>query len=589
MGIEARWDLSPLYADDEAAGDELELLLADSAAFADRLPDLTTIGAAELAPLLEDLGRLKHRVRRLRAFAELRAAEDSRDPRATDLASLIEQRLPAVDDALRGFVLAWLEVPDALAAALAGDDRLARDHHFLIAARRFAPHTLSSGEERALSARGAAAELAWRRFWNETSSALTVMCDLGDGEREQTISDLRAALTDARGDVRRVAYERLAEQARALAPTAARCLDAVVGDRLATDRLRGYDDPMLPTHLENEVEPAAIEAMLATIERRSDVWRRWMRIKASHLGASALEQSDRHAPIGSPPEIGYDEAKALVTDSFAALSPEAGSTVAAVFAEQRVDAAPRPGKMGGAFCSEIDDRVGCFVLLNHTNRLFDVQVMAHELGHGLHFDRCFPAQSVHVALPTMGVCEVPSTLAELILSDGLRGRAASAGERLALIGTAIETGISSVFDVGVAAEFEREMYALKRTGVTLTAERLDEIWAERLRTGLSDSVAGDTAASSWATYPHYLLFRFYMYAYAFACLIALVLMSRRRADPEAFAVRYLEFLDRGGSASPAELLLPLGVDLADPGVWDEGVAELERMIDQAEREIAQLA
>jgi len=112
------------------------------------------------------------------------------------------------------------------------------------------------------------------------------------------------------------------------------------------------------------------------------------------------------------------------------------------------------------------------VLLNHTGRLFDVQVMAHELGHGLHFDRCFPAQSVHVALP------------------------------------------------------------------------------------------------------------------AFACLVALVLMSRRRDDPEAFAHRYLEFLDRGGSASPAELLAPLGVDLHDPGIWDEGLLELERMVDQAEREMA---
>jgi oligoendopeptidase F len=48
---------------------------------------------------------------------------------------------------------------------------------------------------------------------------------------------------------------------------------------------------------------------------------------------------------------------------------------------------------------------------------------------------------------------------------------------------------------------------------------------------------------------------------------------------------YLEFLDRGGSASPAELLAPLGVDLQDPGIWDEGLVELERMVDQAEREI----
>jgi oligoendopeptidase F len=584
-GINARWNLSPLYADDGAAGHELEQLVADSGAFAGRLPDLAAIAAPELAAVLEELGRLKHRVRRLRVYAELRAAEDSRDAAAADLASLVEQRLPEVDDALRGFDLSWLALPDSAAVALANDDQLARDRHFLIASRRFGPHTLSSGEERALSARTASAELAWRRFWNDVSSSLTVSCDLGDGDREQTISDLNAALTDARPDVRRTAHERLVEQARLLAPTAARCLDAVVGDRLATDRLRGYDDAMLPTHLDNEVEPASIGAMLSTIERRSDVWRRWMRVKAAHLAVPVLPMIDRHAPIGTPPEVGYDDAVEIVTASFGELSDEAGRTAAAVFAEGRVDAAPRPGKMGGAFCSEVDDHVRCFVLLNHTGRMFDVQAMAHELGHAVHFDRCFPAQSVHVSLPTLGVCEVPSTLAELLLCDGMRARADAPGERAALIGSAIGTAVVSVFEVGVAAEFEREMYAVKRTGVTLTPERLDEIWSNRMRMGLADSVAGEPNASMWAVYPHFLLFRFYMYSYAFACLAALVLMSRRRDDPEAFARVYLEFLDRGGSASPAELLAPLGVDLQDPGIWDEGLVELERMVDQAEREI----
>ncbi len=584
-GIDARWDLSALYADDDAAARELEQLVADSTAVAGRLPDLTMVTAPQLAALLEELGRLKHRVRRLRVYAELRLAEDSRDAAAADLASLIEQRLPDVDDALRGFDLAWLALPDPAAAALADDELLARDRHFLIASRRFGPHTLSSGEERAIAARTASAELAWWRFWNDVSSSMTVSCDLGDGEREQTFSDLTAAQTDAHPDVRRTAYDRLVDQAQQLAPTAARCLDAVVGDRLAMDRLRGYDDAMLPAHLDNQLEPASIESMLSTIERRGDLWRRWMRVKAAHLAVPVLSISDRHAPVGTPPEVGYDEAVAVVTECFRELSAEAGDTVAAVFAEGRVDASPRPGKMGGAFCNEVDDRVRSFVLLNHTGRLFDVQVMAHELGHGLHFDRCFPAQSVHVALPTMGVAEVPSTLAELLLCDGMRARATAPGARAALIGSAIETAVGCVFEVAVAAEFEREMYAVKRTGVTLTPERLDAIWSGRMRLGLADSVAGEPNASAWAIFPHFLLYRFYMYSYSFACLVALVLMSRRRDDPDAFAGRYLEFLDRGGSASPAELLAPLGVDLNDPGIWDEGLLELERMVDQAEREI----
>lgn len=573
-----------MFASDTEAAAELDRLATDCTAFAQGLPDLTSIVAPDLAAVMAQLGSLKHRTRRMRAFAELRAAEDSRDRAASDLGSLIEQRLPEIDDALRAFTLAWLALPDQLAATLAGSPELGHDRHFLTSCRRFAPHTLKVGEERALAARSSGAELAWRRFWFDVSSALTLVCDLGDGEREQTISDLRAGLTDTRPDVRAAAHAGLAELSGRMSETAARCLDAVVGDRLATDRLRGYDDPMLPTHLDNQLEPRSVEAMLSTIERRSDVWQRWMRIKAAHLGVERLTESDRHAPIGDPPEIDYSQAVQAVTDSVAELSPQAERTVAAVFAEQRVDAAPRPGKMGGAFCSEVDDRVGCFVLLNHTGRLFDVQVMAHELGHALNFDRCFPLLSVHVATPAMAVCEVPSTLAELMLCDGLRRGSTDPAERAALIGSAIETAIGSVFDVAVAAEFEREIYALKATGVTLTGDRLDEIWTRRRRAGLGDSVDGVSTSSEWAIYPHFLLYRFYMYSYAFACLVALVLMARRRADPDGFAAPYLEFLDRGGSASPADLLAPLAVDLHDPGLWDEGLAELGRMMDEAERE-----
>ncbi|MDX6520584.1 MAG: oligoendopeptidase [Gaiellales bacterium] len=574
-----------MFGSDAAAAAELDRLAADCAAFAHGLPDLATIAAPALAAVMAELGSLKHRTRRMRAFAELRAAEDSRDLAAADLSSLIEQRLPEIDDALRSFTLAWLALPDELAATLAGAAELDRDRHFLTSCRRFAPHTLTVGEESALAARGSGAELAWRRFWFDVSSALTLVCDLGDGEREQTISDLRAGLTDARPAVRATAHAGLSQQSSHMAETAARCLDAVVGDRLATDRLRGYDDPMLPTHLDNQLEPRSIEAMLSTIERRSDVWQRWMRIKAAQLGEETLAACDRHAPIGEPPEIDYGQAVQAVTDSFAELSPQAERTVAAVFAECRVDAAPRPGKMGGAFCSEVDDRVGCFVLLNHTGRLFDAQVMAHELGHALNFDRCFPLQSVHVATPTTAVCEVPSTLAELMLCDGLHRRSTGSAERAALIGSAIETAIGSVFDVAVAAEFEREIYALKATGVTLTGDRLDEIWSRRRTAGLGDSVTGDSNSSDWAVFPHFLMYRFYMYSYAFACLVALALMARRRADPDGFATPYLEFLDRGGAASPAELLEPLGIDLHDPGLWDEGLAELDRMMDEAEWEL----
>ena len=169
------------------------MLAADADAFARALPPPSQLGGPALAELLERLGQLRNRAKRLSTYAELRSAEDASDPAAQDLGTLVAQRMPGIQDALRGFQLAWLDLPEGRASQLAELPEVAADRHYLIASRRFAAHTLSAAEERALSARGGAAEQSWIRLWSEQSSALTITCDLGEGPAPQTSSEVMFA------------------------------------------------------------------------------------------------------------------------------------------------------------------------------------------------------------------------------------------------------------------------------------------------------------------------------------------------------------------------------------------------------------
>ena len=45
---------------------------------------------------------------------------------------------------------------------------------------------------------------------------------------------------------------------------------------------------------------------------------------------------------------------------------------------------------------------------------------------------------------------------------------------------------------------------------------------------------------------------------------------------------YLELLGAGGSRCPEELGQIVGVDLADPGFWDRGLAIVDRQLEAAE-------
>ena len=114
-------------------------------------------------------------------------------------ARCVAQRMPGIQDALRGFQLAWLDLPDERASQLAELPEVAADRHYLIASRRFAAHTLSAAEERALSARGGAAEQSWIRLWSERSSALTITCDLGERPGPSDLQRGHVRLAGTRG------------------------------------------------------------------------------------------------------------------------------------------------------------------------------------------------------------------------------------------------------------------------------------------------------------------------------------------------------------------------------------------------------
>jgi oligoendopeptidase F len=100
---------------------------------------------------------------------------------------------------------------------------------------------------------------------------------------------------------------------------------------------------------------------------------------------------------------------------------------------------------------------------------------------------------------------------------------------------------------------------------------------------LGDSVElTDGYATWWSYIPHFIHTPGYVYAYAYGQLLALSVYERYLEEGEAFVPRYLELLEAGGSRSPEELGRMVGVDLADPGFWDAGLALVERQLAQAE-------
>jgi oligoendopeptidase F len=577
-----RWDLTPLAPSEEAMKERLEAAMADAAAFVGRWPakSLETIEPTSLWALLRELASVRAARWEARHWAYMLTKTESENPAVLDIRAWVDNCSPRLDDAIRHFELAWMALPDDRARSLAEDKAVAQDRHYLLGVRRFRPFMLSSAEERALSARDASASTAWQTLRERTLGSLSARFDDGAGEREWPLSELESARrAHPDRDVRRRAQETTTALFEPALPVIAQCYDSLVADRLAVDHLRGHDDPIEHTNLENEIDSGVVEALLAASEAHIGIAHRWFRRKAALLGLERLDAVDlQAAAVEGRQVLSWDEARRLVVDMFGGVMPALGRETERFFSENRIDAEPRPGKASGAFCVWPSTRVPGFVCVNWTGQLRDLVMLTHELGHGTNFALAAHAQTDNSLKQGIALAEVPSTFAELLLVEHLLSTDEDLGR--AVLARELDQAVMVAFMSAAFARFEQAAYALRAEGQALTADRLNALCEAAMAKVWADAVTDELGSGKlwWASLPHFVNARFYHYAYTFAFLLAAGLVARSR-EP-GFAERYERFLAAGGSASPEEMLTLVGIDLSDPEIWNDGFRVLEGFVER---------
>jgi oligoendopeptidase F len=579
-----RWDLTSLYPDVQTALEELKVVLADSTAFRDRYRGrVGSFEAAELASVLAELSALDNRLSRLGSYSGLALSTNITGEAERDADAAIEQGLVEAQNALRFFELEWLQVDDERAARLAASEQLATHRYFLLSARRFRPHVRSDDEERMLAEREPVAQGAWHTLFDQVTSTLQIPFD----GREQTISEVLALVRSEDRPTRIGAYDALWSALEPHAGVQAQVYDSVVADRLAMDRVRDYDGPRRARDLANELAPSVVDGMLDAVERNYPLAHRWWALKKQLLGVDPMVLADQYAPLGRGRPLDYREAVETVLTSFGEFSPRIERMAHELFADRRLDAEPRTGKRGGAFCASVAQDARPFILMNFMGKLDDVRTLAHELGHGMQFELTGERQSALSHHPPLALAEVASTFAEHIVFERQLEQETDPQVRLSLLADRVEGSFATIFRQTHMVRYEEKAYALRAEGKALLPERLSDFWMETNRPYYGDTVELPVGYRyGWAYIPHFIHTRFYTYAYVFAALASFALAAEQRKDPERFAAAYVDFLGIGGSQAPADQLKALGVDVTVPDAWDAGFGELERVLEQAERATA---
>ncbi|HEX6788276.1 MAG TPA: M3 family oligoendopeptidase [Gaiellaceae bacterium] len=578
-----RWELSDLCASADEARAQWTALVEHAQDLSTRYRGrLAELDAPAMRALLDEVDDLEQQLSRLQVYSYLRLSMAATDVEANDLATFSRDRGAQIENALVFLGLEWIALDDNRAEERLDSPDLAPYVHKLRVEREEKPYVLSEPEEQALNARRPTVA-AWQALHDRHISTLEIPFDAGQGESPHTISQLLSYLYRADRDLRLRAVNALFTGLEPRADVLGAAYDALVGDRLSIDRLRGFTDPMQPTNMNNELDGETVEAMMSATEEAYPIARKWFEAKARLIGLDKLEIADQYAPIGEARLFSWPEAVEIVDGAYTRFSPRMSEIFRACLDAGHVDVLPRAGKAGGAYCTSVSKSVLPFVLMNYTNRLRDVSTLAHEFGHATHNVLALERQTWRSHRCGIPMAEVPSTFAQALADDYLLENETDPGTRAALAADRLENSFAAIYRQTVLARFEQRAYATRAEGLSLAAERLNELWLEENARYYGDAlILPDGYALGWAYIPHFIHTRFYTYAYSFAQLVSLLLYRRFRQDAAAFTPKYLELLGSGGSASPADLVAPFGLDLRSADTWREAFAELDTLREEAE-------
>lgn len=585
-----RWDMSVVYPGLDAPEVEHDItaigraLDAATALFdrlgidkrSDAMPH--DVAATAFDTVVATLNDLLERYYTLRAYVYSFVATDSRDNQAQAALSIL-MREGVKLTRLHTRLAAWiggLDVDD-----LYQRTAVARDHAYLVQrAVQEAQHLMSPAEEALAAELDLTGGSAWGRLYNNLTSQIVAPVELNGQQVELPMSQIRNLAHHADRDVRRRAYDaELAAWERASVPLAA-ALNSIKGQVVALTRRRGWQTPLDAALFDDGIDRATLDAMMGAARDFFPDFRRYLRAKAQLLGVERLAWYDLFAPVGGGGRTWqFPAAEGFIITQFARYSSRLSDFAARAFRERWIDAEPRAGKAGGAFCMPLR-RDESRILANYEPSADSMFTLAHELGHAYH-NLNLASQTMLNRDTPMTVAETASIFCETIVRNAALENADRA-ETLDILEAFLRGACQVVVDITCRFMFETALFE-GRQARDLAVQELNALMLDAQKRTYGDALDDQTLHPlMWAAKGHYYSSgrSFYNYPYMFGLLFGLGLYAEYRRAPDGFHDRYDALLASTGLAAPAELAGRMGIDLRSGAFWCASLAVVRDDIDR---------
>ena len=580
---EFTWDLTPVFANDDAWFAEYEALKA----LPERIAEYRgTLGksAKGLLAFLKFEDEVTLRLSSLLGYASCKGDEDTSNNFYQDMRGKATGTWVNISGALSFATPEIMAIDEKVLDSFYKDEpELETYRRSLYQIRRRAAHILSDEGEKLLAAAGEMAD-APDRIRSTFSDADLTFDDVVDGQGNvHHLTDgtlvplLESTDVKLRENTFKTYYKRMGEFKNTVAST----LDAQFKQLRFFAGARKYSSTLEASLDVTEVPVSVYTNLIEAVHANLDKMYKYVALRKKLLGVDELHMYDVYTPIvpDAAVEIDFEQAKKTVLEALSVLGEDYTDMLKEGFANRWIDVYENVGKRSGAYSSGFG-RPHPYVLLNHKNNLDSQFTLAHEMGHALHSYLTMKNQPVNTADYVIFVAEVASTCNEVLLMKYLLKNTTDKNAKAYLINHFLDQFKGTIYRQTMFAEFELEMGKMSENGETLTADALCKKYYElnKLYFG-PDMVSDEEIALEWSRIPHF-FYNYYVFQYATGFSAAVAIANRILEKGAPAVADYKRFLSSGSSTDPISLLKIAGVDMSSPEPINEALKLFGSLIDE---------
>ncbi|MBU3187851.1 oligoendopeptidase F [Clostridium estertheticum] len=459
------------------------------------------------------------------------------------------------------------------------------NRNYLSKIKRFKKHSLHPEVEMVLSALSGTLDSAYSTYDTTKLSDMDFKNFIVDGT-EYPLSfvlfeDEWEYETDTK--IRRAAFKAFSSKLGEYKNTVAALYQTHVQKEKTLATLRGFDsviDSLLfPQQVERELYDRQIDIIM---EKLAPHMRKYAKLlqKIHKIDEMTFADLKLEVDPSYEPTISVEESKKYVEGALSVLGEDYVEMVKKAYDEKWIDFAKNKGKSTGGFCATPYGSHP-LILLSWSEKMKEVFVLAHELGHAGHFTLINKNQNIFNAQPSLYFIEAPSTMNEMLMSNYLmKTNEEPRFKRWVLSSMISRTYYHNFVTHLLEAAYQREVYKIIDAGGSVQATNLNEIKKGVLKKFWGDCMKiVDGAELTWMRQPHYYM-GLYPYTYSAGLTIATQVSNRILKEGQPAVDDWRKVLKAGGTKSPIELAKMAGVDITTDKPLLDTIEYIGNIIDE---------